>query len=78
MSEPISLTLRPLQEHDIERCAQFMVQTPLWIRYDVTYQNAVERFRSGLVEKAVMIVAEPLHVLDTQPADVLVDRARCI
>lgn len=41
------MTIRLFEERDITPCAAIMAATPLWQRYGVTVQSAIDRFRTG-------------------------------
>lgn len=49
---------------DAARCAQIMVETPLWRRYHVTFEQAYERFVEALARGADLFVI----VVDGQAA----------
>ncbi len=54
----MNVRIRPMQDEDITACAAIMAITPLWQRYGVTLESALQRFQVGRQENAVIFVAE--------------------
>ena len=58
------MNVRPLQAADIPGCARIMAENPLWQRYAVTEDSAVQRLSAGLEQGAAILAAgepgEPL------------------
>lgn len=52
------LTIRPMQQQDIDPCARLMAENELWQRYQVTQESAARRLQSGLDQQADLLVAE--------------------
>jgi ribosomal protein S18 acetylase RimI-like enzyme len=49
--------IHALQAHDVPGCARIMAENPLWQRYGVTPESALQRISSGLAQGATILVA---------------------
>src|SRR5258707_14352163 len=59
MSSPDHRVLiRSMTTDDIPHCAEIMVMTPLWQRYNVTRDSATKRFTTGLQDNATILIAD--------------------
>lgn len=53
-----SIRVRPMTLTDIPPIAAWMVQTPLWQRYQLTVERAIKNFERGLERGDVLLVAD--------------------
>lgn len=54
--------IHTLQAADVPGCARIMAENPLWQRYGVTPESALQRISGGLAQGATILVAgEPDH-----------------
>ncbi len=53
-----SIRVRPMTSDDIPTVAAWMVQTPLWQRYQLTVERASQNFEGGLARGDVLLVAD--------------------
>ena len=53
-----SIQVRPMTQDDIPTVAAWMVQTPLWQRYQLTVERATQNFEKAFERNEVLLVAD--------------------
>ncbi len=53
-----AIRVRPMTHNDIPVLAAWMVETPLWQRYQLTIERASRNFETGLARGDVLLVAD--------------------
>ncbi len=53
-----SIRVRPMTSDDIPNVAAWMVQTPLWQRYQLTVERATQNFEKAFERSEVLLVAD--------------------
>lgn len=53
-----AIRVRPMTQDDIPVLAAWMVETPLWQRYQLTIERASKNFEAGLARGDVLLVAD--------------------
>lgn len=51
------MNLHFIQPEDLSGCARILAENPLWQRYSVTYESALQRLSDGMMQSSTILVA---------------------